>query len=110
MPTFLRVHVLFSCTKRERTSGFICQFYGKEVLTNQEGKATGVAYINKEDRREYALKGRIVVMAASACSTARILLNSKSSQHPNGLGNSSNLVENISMIQLEQTVWLLSQP
>ena len=39
----------------------------KEVLTNEEGKATGVAYINKEDRREYALKGRIVVMAASAC-------------------------------------------
>jgi choline dehydrogenase-like flavoprotein len=64
----------------------------KEVLTNEEGKATGVAYINKEDRREYALKGRIVIMAASACSTARILLNSKSSQHPNGLGNSSNLV------------------
>ena len=64
----------------------------KEVLTNEEGKATGVTYINKEDRREYALKGRIVIMAASACSTARILLNSKSSQHPNGLGNSSNLV------------------
>jgi len=64
----------------------------KEVLTNEEGKATGVAYINKEDRREYALKGRIVIMAASACSTARILLNSKSRQHPNGLGNSSNLV------------------
>ena len=36
----------------------------KEVLTNEEGKATGVAYINKEDRREYALNGRIVVMAA----------------------------------------------
>jgi choline dehydrogenase-like flavoprotein len=64
----------------------------KEVLTNEEGKATGVAYINKEDRREYNIKGRIVILAASACSTARILLNSKSSQHPNGLGNSSNLV------------------
>ncbi|MDG1054651.1 MAG: GMC family oxidoreductase [Flavobacteriaceae bacterium] len=64
----------------------------KEVLTNKEGKATGVAYINKEDRREYNIKGRIVILAASACSTARILLNSKSSQHPNGLGNSSNLV------------------
>lgn len=64
----------------------------KEVMTDEEGKATGVAYINKEDRREYALKGRVVVLAASACSTARILLNSKSAQHPNGLGNSSNLV------------------
>ena len=64
----------------------------KEVLTNEEGKATGVAYINKEDRREYALKGKVVVLAASACSSARILLNSKSAQHPNGLGNSSDLV------------------
>lgn len=64
----------------------------REVTTNAEGRATGVSYINKEDRQEYALKGKIVVLAASACSSARILLNSKSSQHPNGLGNSSNLV------------------
>ena len=34
----------------------------------------------------------MVVLAASACSSARILLNSKSAQHPNGLGNSSDLV------------------
>lgn len=64
----------------------------REVTTNTEGKATGVSYINKEDRKEYKLKGRIVVLAASACSSARILLNSKSEQHPNGLGNSSDHV------------------
>jgi choline dehydrogenase-like flavoprotein len=64
----------------------------REVTTNQEGKATGVSYINKEDRKEYQLKGKVVVLAASACSTARILLNSKSPQHPNGLGNGSGLV------------------
>ena len=64
----------------------------KNVTTNDEGRATGVSYINKEDRQEYQLKGRAVVLAASACSTARILLNSKSSQHPNGLGNSGNVV------------------
>ena len=34
----------------------------------------------------------ISVYTASACSSARILLNSKSKQHPNGLGNSSNMV------------------
>ena len=33
-----------------------------------------------------------MVLAASACSSARILLNSKSTQHPNGLGNSSGVV------------------
>ena len=64
----------------------------RTVTTNDEGKATGVSFINKEDRKEYELKGRSVVLGASACSTARILLNSKSKQHPNGLGNSSDNV------------------
>ncbi|WP_420386531.1 GMC family oxidoreductase [Roseivirga sp.] len=64
----------------------------REVTTDKNGKATGVNYINKADRKEYHLKAKVVVMAASACSTARILLNSKSSVHQNGLGNSSGLV------------------
>ncbi len=64
----------------------------RTVTTNDEGEATGVSFINKEDRKEYKLKGRSVVLGASACSTARILLNSKSKQHPNGLGNSSDNV------------------
>ena len=64
----------------------------REVLTNDEGKATGVSFVNKEDRKEYNLNAKVVVLAASACSSARILLNSKSAQHPNGLGNSSDVV------------------
>ncbi len=64
----------------------------REVTTDDTGRATGVSFINKEDRKEYTLKGRSVVLGASACSSARILLNSKSKQHPNGLGNSSDCV------------------
>lgn len=64
----------------------------KNVETNDEGKATGVTYINKENGGVYTIRGKVVVMAASACSTARILLNSKSAQHPNGLGNSSDVM------------------
>lgn len=64
----------------------------REVTTDKNGKATGVNYINKADRKEYHLKAKVVVMAASACSTARILLNSKSNVHQQGLGNSSGLV------------------
>ena len=64
----------------------------KNVTTNSEGLATGVSYINKEDMKEYQLKSRAVVLGASACSSARILMNSKSKQHPNGLGNSSDHV------------------
>ena len=62
------------------------------VDVDQNGKASGVSYINKKDRLEYRLKSKVVVLAASACSSARILLNSKSTQHPNGLGNSSDLI------------------
>ena len=64
----------------------------REVLTDQSGKATGVIYINKKDRKEYKLSAKVVVLAASACSSARILLNSKSKQHKDGLGNSSGMV------------------
>ncbi len=60
-----------------------------EVNTDATGRATGVTYINKEDRSVNELQGRTVVLAASACSTARILLNSRSSVHPQGLGNNS---------------------
>jgi choline dehydrogenase-like flavoprotein len=64
----------------------------REVLTNNEGLATGVSYVNKNDLQEYQVKGRTVILAASACESARLLLNSKSPRHPNGLANSSGVV------------------
>jgi choline dehydrogenase-like flavoprotein len=64
----------------------------REVLTNKEGKATGVSYINKDDMQEYQVNGKVVIVAASACESSRLLLNSKSKQHPNGLANNSNVV------------------
>tara|TARA_Y100001972_G_C7665919_1_gene336659 strand:+ start:4746 stop:6467 length:1722 start_codon:yes stop_codon:yes gene_type:complete len=64
----------------------------REVVTDDQGKAKGVVYISKEDRKEHQINGKVVVLAASACSSARILLNSKSSNHPNGLGNNSGIV------------------
>jgi choline dehydrogenase-like flavoprotein len=42
--------------------------------------------------QEYQVKGKTVILAASACESARLLLNSKSQRHPNGLANSSNVV------------------
>lgn len=64
----------------------------REVTTNENGLATGISYVNKEDLQEYQVKGRTVILAASACETSRLLLNSKSDRHPNGLANSSNVV------------------
>ena len=70
----------------------IANAMAREVLTNNEGRATGVSYVNKDDLMEYQVEGRVVILAASACESARLLLNSVSPQHPNGLANSSNVV------------------
>jgi choline dehydrogenase-like flavoprotein len=64
----------------------------REVLTNKEGVATGVSYVDKNDMMEYQITGRTVIIAASACESSRLLLNSKSSRHSNGLANSSGVV------------------
>src|SRR5205085_12122769 len=64
----------------------------REVLTDETGLATGVSYVNKAGRRDYAVRARIVVLAASACETARLLLNSTSGRFPDGLANSSGCV------------------
>src|SRR3954447_1922127 len=65
----------------------------REVLTDKNtGLATGVSYVNKDDMQEYQVSGRTVILAASTCESARLLLNSKSQRHPNGLANSGNVV------------------
>src|SRR5881409_3414001 len=61
----------------------------REVTTDENGLASGVSYVNTQDKREYHVRARIVILAASACESARLLLNSKSSRFPNGLANSS---------------------
>jgi choline dehydrogenase-like flavoprotein len=61
----------------------------REVTTDATGLATGVAYIDKTTGRENHVRAKIVVLAASACESARMLLNSKSSRFPQGMGNST---------------------
>ncbi len=64
----------------------------REVLTDDEGLAGGVSYVDKTSGLERQVNARIVVLAASACESARLLLNSTSPRHPNGLCNSSDVV------------------
>jgi choline dehydrogenase-like flavoprotein len=64
----------------------------REVTMDASGKATGVSYIDKRTGQEHHVAARVVVLAASACETVRLLLNSKSALFPNGLANSSGLV------------------
>lgn len=64
----------------------------REVEMSKDGRASGVIFIDKKTGREERARGRVVVLAASACETVRILLNSKSAQFPQGLANSSGKV------------------
>src|SRR5262249_55210916 len=64
----------------------------REVMIGSDGKATGISYIDKKTRNEITVNARVVVLAASCCETARILLNSKSSSlFPNGVAHGTGL-------------------
>ena len=69
-----------------------CNAMVREVVVGPDGLAKGVSYIDKKTRKEVQVRGKVVILAASACETARLLLNSRSPQHPDGLGNSSGIV------------------
>lgn len=64
----------------------------KTVLTDDKGQVTGVSYIDKKTGQEHQLTAKVVILAASACESARLLLNSKTAKHPQGLANSSGQV------------------
>ncbi len=62
------------------------------VLTDDEGSANGVRYFERLTGNERTVAAKRVVVAASAVDSTRILLNSKSKTHPNGLGNGSDVI------------------
>jgi choline dehydrogenase-like flavoprotein len=64
----------------------------REVLTDTNGMATGVSYVNTADAREFSIRAKAVVLAGSAGESARLMFNSKSARHPSGLSNSSGVL------------------
>ena len=63
----------------------------REITVRPDGMADGVLYYDAEGQLQEQ-KAEIVVLACNGIGTPRLLLNSKSSQHPDGLANSSGLV------------------
>jgi choline dehydrogenase-like flavoprotein len=62
------------------------------VLMSDHGKAKGVHYLDRVSHAHREAHARVVVLAASALESTRILLNSGSRRLPNGLGNSSGVL------------------
>jgi choline dehydrogenase-like flavoprotein len=64
----------------------------REIVVGKTGKAEAVSYVDKATKNEKRVYAKAVVVAASACESARLLLNSKSSLFPDGIANSSGTV------------------
>jgi choline dehydrogenase-like flavoprotein len=61
----------------------------RAVALDNNGLASGVDFIDRTTGKPGHATARAVCLAASACETVRILFNSKSARHPQGLANSS---------------------
>ncbi|WP_448103857.1 GMC oxidoreductase [Pedobacter panaciterrae] len=62
----------------------------KEIIYDEKlQKATGVRIIDLNTLEEFEFNARIIFVNASTINTTSILLNSKSSRFPNGIGNDS---------------------
>ena len=62
------------------------------VLVGDDGRANGVQYFDRRTGAEHSVRARVVIVAAGCVDSTRILLNSKSDRHPNGIGNGSDVV------------------
>ncbi|ARO15939.1 oxidoreductase protein (plasmid) [Ketogulonicigenium robustum] len=71
------------------------------VITDPaSGHATGVEYIDAETRQRSTVQAKAVVLCASPIESVRLMLNSASERHPQGLGNSSGALGRYFMDQL----------
>ncbi len=61
----------------------------KVLMDAENNKARGVLYIDRITREAKEVRGRAVILCAQSLESVRILFNSRNSQYPNGLANSS---------------------
>ncbi len=93
------VHAIFSVPasmlpKARKTGNFTLleNQMAREILVDQEGRARAVSVIDTVTRQEREIRARRFAVCCASVESARLLLNSRSPQHPNGLANSSGMV------------------
>lgn len=62
------------------------------LMDPQTRRATGIRYVDRVTRTTHEVQGRVVILAAQAFESVRLLFNSASSQDPGGLANSSGVL------------------
>jgi choline dehydrogenase-like flavoprotein len=58
-------------------------------MDKSSNKANGVTYVDRMTRQVKEVRGKAVILCAQAMESTRILLNSSTTEYPNGLANSS---------------------
>ena len=69
------------------------------------GRATAVEYIDAASRQVHEAHGRVIFLCASTIESLRILMNSRSPAHPEGLGASSGVLGRYLMDHIVGNVW-----
>ncbi len=69
-------------------------------VDERTGKAEGATFVDRLTKQEHSVSADVVVLCASTIESVRLLLNSKSAKHPDGLGNSSGLLGRYFMDQI----------
>ena len=78
----------------------------KRITVDQAtGKATGAEFIDRNTKKTETVSANVVVLCASTIESIRLLLNSASPKHPNGLANSSGLLGRYFMDQCPSQVY-----
>ncbi len=81
--------------------------YVTRVLTNPSGdRVTGVEYYDGK-REQHVQPAGVVVLAAYAAETPRIMFNSATDKHPKGLSNKNELVGKYLMCHTAGNVWAM---
>jgi len=84
-----------------RTDGIV-----KRITVDAEtGKATGAEFIDRITKKTHTASANVVVLCASTIESVRLLLNSASPRHPNGLANSSGLLGRYFMDQCPSQIY-----
>lgn len=85
--------------------------YVTRVLTNSKGdRVTGVEYYDHKKERQVQ-EASVIILGAFVAQNPRILLNSATDKHPNGLANSNGLVGRYVMAHTGATIWgLFDEP
>lgn len=72
----------------------------QSVLTDDGTRATGIAYLDQQNRQSHKVFADNIVLCASPIETVRLLWHSTSEHHPNGIGNTTDLLGRYFMDQV----------